>query len=215
MRVCIVTGGRISKEFLLNQLRTMKYHLMIAVDHGADFFTECDYKPHHVVGDMDSADSATKEAISSWEGCTLHKFPAEKDETDTELAISLAIENRATEIHIYGATGSRMDHMLGNIHIMKKALDAGVLCAIIDEHNKIRLIKDTLTINKDSQYGNYVSFLPWYGDVTGVCLRGMKYPLEDAVLPYGKALGVSNEVMDEVATVIIGSGVAVMIESKD
>lgn len=215
MKACIITGGRVNDQFVLQQLAEQEYELMIAVDHGADFFADKDIKPHHVVGDMDSARLVTKDQIGTWTGCMLHKYPAEKDETDTELAISLAIEKQSDIIHIYGATGTRLDHVLGNIHILKKALDAGAECAIIDEYNKIRLINGTTIIRKKEQFGSYVSLLPWLGDVQGVCLRGMKYPLENAVLPHGKALGVSNEIVDETATIIIGSGIAVMIESRD
>lgn len=215
MRACIVTGGRLNPPFVEGKIIEYKYELIIAVDHGADFFAERENKPHHVVGDMDSAALVTKEDIACWADCILHKFPAEKDETDTELAISLAIEEGADEIHIYGATGTRIDHVLGNIHIMKKALDAGVDCRMIDENNCIRLLSGTLHLKKEEQYGKYVSFLPWLGEVSGVCLRGMKYPLEDYTLPYGKALGVSNEITEDVATVIVGKGIAVMIESRD
>ncbi len=215
MKTCIITGGRVNDGFVLQQLTEVQYDLIIAVDHGADFFADKTLKPHHVVGDMDSANLVTKEEIEAWEGCTLHKYPAEKDETDTELAIRLAIEKKATEIHIYGATGTRLDHVLGNIHIMKTALEAGVMCAMIDEYNKIQLISGTNTIKKENQFGTYVSLLPWLGEVKGVCIRGMKYPLEDYTLEYGKALGVSNEITDETATIVIGNGIAVMIESKD
>ena len=215
MKACIITGGYINDKFVLERLEKESYDLLIAVDHGADFFADKDIKPQFVVGDMDSAQRVSKEIISSWEGCTLCKYPAEKDETDTEPAIHLAIEKHAQEIHIYGATGSRIDHVLGNIQILKIALDAGVVCAMFDECNKIRLIQGTVKIKKDEQFGNYVSLLPWFGEVQGVCLRGMKYPLEDYHLTYGRALGVSNEIVAETATIVIGSGIAVMIESRD
>ena len=169
MKACIITGGRLNHSFVESKIAEYNYDLIIAVDHGADFFANKECRPHHVVGDMDSATLVTKEEIATWKGCTLHKFPAEKDETDTELAISLAIEKNATEIHIYGATGTRIDHVLGNIHIMKRALDANVVCYMIDEHNRIRLIRGTINLSKQQQFGKYVSLLPWQGEVSGVC----------------------------------------------
>lgn len=215
MRICIVTGGRICEEFLLMRIAEQKYDLMIAVDHGVDFFADKSFKPDYVVGDMDSARLVSKQDIASWENCSFYKYPAEKDETDTELAILLALEKKATEIHIYGATGTRMDHILGNIHIMKKALMAGVSCYLLDEYNRIRLVRGSLQLRKEEQYGQYVSFLPWEGEILGVSLKGFKYPLDKAMLEYGRALGVSNEILNDVAEITIESGIVVMIEARD
>lgn len=215
MKVCIVTGGRIDPFFSEAYLEKNKFDLFIAVDHGADFFANRREKPNDVVGDMDSMKEETRNHLQQWEGCVVHKYPSEKDETDTELAIMLAIEKGAEEIMILGGTGTRLDHVMGNIQIMKRALEAGIPCYMIDECNRIRLVQGTVTLSKKEQYGDYVSLIPWMGEVTGVNLQGVKYPLKDAALSYGSALGISNEITEDTATITIGTGIAVMVESKD
>ena len=47
-------------------------------------------------------------------------FPSEKDETDLELAIDWAIDQKPRNIYIFGATGGRMDHFLANIQLLQK-----------------------------------------------------------------------------------------------
>ena len=41
-----------------------------------------------------------------------------------------------------GATGTRLDHVMGNIQMLKLALDRKVSCQIVDAHNRIRMVAD-------------------------------------------------------------------------
>ncbi len=45
----------------------------------------------------------------------MHAESGKKDDTDTEYAIQEAIRRGAMEIVVIGATGTRSDHVLGNI----------------------------------------------------------------------------------------------------
>ena len=50
------------------------------------------------------------------------QFQPEKDETDTELAMRIAMERGCDVIHLLGATGNRLDHMLGPYDIIWRYL---------------------------------------------------------------------------------------------
>ena len=143
-------------------------------------------------------------------------IPAEKDWTDTELAVQRALEYGPSRIDLAGATGgSRIDHLLGNIQLLALALTAGVPMLLLDTHNRIRLLEKGCRIAKAEQYGDFISLLPFGGSVCGVTLRGMKYPLDDAVLTPDITLGISNEIVDETAEISFSSGKLLMIETRD
>jgi len=109
----------------------------------------------------------------------IHK--AEKDETDTELALRDALLMGCTEADVLGATGGRLDHEISNIHLMAQGKKRGLKVNIFDRKNKISLLDSEFEKRteffKDSLYGTYVSFLPLTETVRGITLMGFKYPL--------------------------------------
>ena len=149
----------------------------------------------------------------------IREFNPVKDATDTQIAVELAMELGSTHITILGGTGTRLDHVLGNIQTLYLPYREGIDCCIVDVHNRIRLIGHSFTLRKEEQYGKYFSLLPLTTDVTGVTITGAKYPLTDhhfSVLGSG-SLGVSNEIgkdADEVH-IEIREGMMILIESKD
>ena len=55
MRYLIVCGGKIDKEFGLNEIKTDGIDAIIAADSGMDFLYENGVTPDIIVGDFDSA----------------------------------------------------------------------------------------------------------------------------------------------------------------
>lgn len=145
----------------------------------------------------------------------LHKYNPEKDNTDTDIALKLAIELNSSNITIIGALGKRMDHALANIHILKYALEIGIPCQIVDDNNKIYLVKSHCNLYKNRIYGKYISLIPLTSRVEGITLKGFKYPLDNGEIEIGISLGVSNEIIEDVATIDLKSGILIVIESKD
>ena len=86
---------------------------------------------------------------------------------------------------------------------------------LLDEHNRIRMIQDALTLEKETQYGKYVSLIPYGGDVQEITLRGFKYLLSDYTMGGFNSLGISNEIVDNRAEIRFRSGILLVIESKD
>ncbi len=144
-----------------------------------------------------------------------HSYHPEKDYTDTDIALKLAIQLNSSSITIMGALGKRMDHALANIHILKDTLELGIPCQILDCYNNIYLVKDPKTLYKNKTYGKYISLIPLTTTVEGLTLKGFKYPLNNACLSIGLSLGVSNEIVEEVATIEFKQGILIVIESKD
>ncbi|MBO5478923.1 MAG: thiamine diphosphokinase [Clostridia bacterium] len=215
MNTLIVSGGNIDLNFLQNYYSNNTNQTIIAVDKGLEALYKLRILPNHIVGDFDSIYIKTLEYYTNNPNIQIHKYIPEKDYTDTDIALNLAINLRSSNITIIGATGSRIDHTLANIHILTSTLKANIPCQIIDSNNKIYLINNSLTLEKSKTYGKYISLIPLTSSIYGLTLKGFKYPLEKATLTIGKSLGISNEIIQDIATINLKEGILIVIESKD
>ncbi|MCD8110908.1 MAG: thiamine diphosphokinase [Clostridiales bacterium] len=215
MNTLIITGGHIDLPFAKKQVDIGVWDCVISADSGLNFCCEAGIWPDVILGDFDSADPDVLRVFQKKCPERILTFPARKDETDTELAILHAIRAGADRITLLGATGSRLDHVFGNLQLLLPAMEAGAACVILDEHNRIRMIRDTLTIRREEQFGRYVSLLPFTPQVEGLTLTGFVYETENFTLTSGKARGVSNEIRDEEARIEMKSGILLVIESRD
>ena len=188
---------------------------IIAVDRGLEVLYELNIVPNHVVGDFDSVSTTILQFYQKNAKVVFHPYNPEKDYTDTDIALKLAVELNSSTITIMGAIGKRMDHTLANIHILKEALEIGIPCEILDSYNKIYLVKENTQLAKDKTYGKYISFLPLTTTVKGITLKGFQYPLNNASLSVGLSLGISNEIVEDMATIELKEGILIVIESKD
>ncbi len=118
-------------------------------------------------------------------------FPAEKNETDGELATLRAISLGATQIEYYGAGGGREDHFLGNLHLLFLARAAGVDAMLITRGAKISLCGAGRQ-KFSCKEGKTVSLLPFGGDAHIMEMEGFKYAPDDLHLAYGSTRGISN-----------------------
>lgn len=215
MKTLIVTGGNINKDFLLRTINEIKFETIIAVDNGLKILNEINIKPNHIVGDFDTVDKKILDIYNNDKTIEIHKYNPIKDNTDTDIAIKLAIELNSDKVIILGGIGTRIDHVIANIHILKYALDKNIECKIIDENNEIQLINKTTVLNKKAIMKKYISLIPLTESVEGINLKGFKYELEDGRLTIGSSLGVSNEIVEEQAIIEFDSGILIMILSKD
>lgn len=214
-RCLIITGGSVDFPTASDYLKKYDYCLIIAVDGGLTAARQLKLKPDFCVGDFDSVSQESYSYFQNQKGICWENHPPEKDETDTELALHLALRHGAEEIHVFGATGTRMDHTLASIGLLQIPLTAGVCCWLIDGHNRITMLDSDFCLTRAEAFGKYVSLIPYTESVSGVTLKGMKYPLQDHTLVQGNSLGISNEILEPEACIKIGTGKLILIESKD
>lgn len=215
MNTLIVAGGEINLAFLENYYLNKKPDIIIAVDKGLDALNKLNILPNHIVGDLDSVNQSLIESYKNNPKINIHQYQPEKDYTDTDIALKLAISLCSSHITIIGALGKRMDHALANIHILLVALNANIPCELLDDNNRIYLVNNTHTIEKLNTYGKYISLIPLTSSVEGLILIGFKYPLDNYSLTIGKSLGISNEIIDDTATIFLKKGILIVIESRD
>lgn len=209
-RVVIFAGGELSPEYF-NLLDEDDF--IIGADQGALFLISHGYTPDIAVGDFDSVSPEALQDIESKSKKTITCDAVNKDLTDSEMALDIAMDQQPDSILLLGVTGTRIDHSLASIQMMTRALQRQINCYVMDTHNYITLTGSQAVIN-DLGY-TYVSLLPLTPEVSGITLEGFQYPLTDATLKLGQSLGVSNKLVSSSGTVTIRSGLLLIIQSKD
>jgi len=211
----IISGGTIESAFALSILKEVQPEYVIGVDRGLTFLYQNQVMPTHIVGDFDSISPHIIDFYRKKTTIPIQQFRPEKDQTDTEIAVRLALELGITHLWILGATGTRLDHVLANIQVLKIAHDAGAKAYIIDGHNRISLIEKEAWLTKDNAYGTYFSLFPFGGSVEGLSIKGAKYPLKGhTVTPYDSRC-VSNEWEEDVVEITFPSGTIILMETRE
>lgn len=212
MKTLIVGSGSLSDIGFLRK-RYEWADLVIAADGGSLYLDNAGLAPHVLLGDFDSLPGPVLQKLKGNESIEIITFQPEKDYTDMELAVDLALERGAYEIVMVGASGIRLDHTIANIHLLYKILKSGAKGYIEDEHNRICLIDSSITLYKTDDCK--VSLVPLPPYVKGITTTGLLYPLNGETLVFGTGRGISNEFVSEKATVSLEEGLLLVFVSKD
>ena len=218
----IVSGGMIQEDFALDFLKKIqeerkeKKLVLMAADRGLDFFRKNGITPDIADGDFDSLSVEGKKYLENLKDTEIIRLQPEKDDTDTQSTLNLAIAKGAENILILGATGGRIDHLIGNLGLLTLGKLKGVSVAIADAQNYICLVKSGTILSKAGQFGKYVSFFSAGEAVEGLTLKGFKYPLNNFCLTTADSgLTVSNEIRDDTAQITYDRGSLMMVMSRD
>ncbi|MCA0757974.1 thiamine diphosphokinase [Paenibacillus sp. N4] len=209
-RVIICSGGKLG-AWAIEHIQ--EGDLLIGADSGARFLVGHGFRPDIAIGDFDSVSVEELNLIRESSGQVIACDPVDKDYTDTEMAFRLALDLKPSEILLLGALGTRFDHSLANVHLLALAGEQDIDASIIDEHNKISLLRRRSGIRK-LNYPN-VSLLPLSKTVTGITLTGFRYPLHESTLSIGQSLGISNILLEDSGTIDLREGLLLVIQSRD
>lgn len=205
MKTCHIFAGGIIAD--LNYIKINKNDMIICADSGYKYVQQLKLIPDIIVGDFDSYNGNLPEKIK-----VIRSVP-EKDDTDTLLAVKIAIENEVNSIKLYGALGGRIDHTFANVQTLKYAY----------EHNCKMIIEDydNIIMYQSCETKEYLQRKDWYFSVFSFSeyiyiheLSGVKYPLTDTIVTNGFPIGVSNEIISDKAVLDIKSGDAIVVYSK-
>ena len=209
---CIITGGTLSAKFLAEYLEGHKGELLVVVDGALEVTHGLGIKPDFIVGDFDTVN---QELLLFYDKNIILRHPPEKDQTDTELAIETALRAGCEKLVFFGATGSRLDHSLGNIFLLENLLKQGIRAEIVNENNRLYLMNQNFTLHRNTTRGDFLSLLPLSETVEKVTLTGFKYPVDGLTFYRERTLGISNEITEEEARVEFSKGTFIVVESQD
>ena len=209
-RIFLFANGSVSNpEAIRAQLKPAD--ILIAVDGGLRHLAAMELVPDLIIGDLDSADPESVEAFRD-QNVQVQQYPAEKDQTDLELAINAALEMQPAKIRIAGALGDRIDQTLGNIFLLTKPELADVDIRLIDGDKEVFLIHKSAIV--EGKPKERVSLLPIQGPVQGIRTKGLKYQLDNETLYPDQTRGISNVMQSNSASIEIEQGYLLCIHER-
>ena len=197
----IITGGECKAEGIPSSVAENAF--VIAADSGYDTAKRLGIKVDLLVGDMDSVKNIPI-------GVNTVRVKAEKDDTDTMLAIGIAKDKGAEKITVIGGGGGRADHWLSNIFMLEALTDEKIDTCLTDGVNKIRVISDGSIRIPNS--GGYFGLLALENST--VTATGCKYPLKDQLLRRQLPYAVSNEVTADFAEITVHGKLIVTVSKR-
>lgn len=205
-RAVIFLNGNLSEPAAVKPYINSKT-MLIACDGGLRHLQALRLKPDVIIGDFDSVGH-----LPEGPGITQVRYPADKDATDSELAVRYAMEAGCGEVILTGFLGDRVDHMLANTFLLSNPDFAGIDLKVIDGGQEIYAVRDQAIIR--GHVGDTISFLPVSGKSTVKSSGGLKYDLNDYVLSPAGNQGISNVLTREQVEVNITQGMVLVVHNK-
>lgn len=181
--------------------------MVICADGGTNYAQALGIIPDLIIGDMDSIAPTLLERLVE-QGIEVQAFAPEKDDTDAQLAIQVAIARGADRITVLGGTGKRLDHTWSVIMSMVTIAAAGVLVKFYHPEYLIYLLTERLELQGNP--GDIVSLLA-LTPVQGVSTYQLKYPLKQAQLLPERPFAISNQLLGKQALIELQSGVLMVV----
>lgn len=212
MKIChIFAGGDLGN--IADYWLPTHQGFVICADSGYKHAKKLKIRPDVIVGDFDSYSGKLPQ------DCEIVRTVPEKDDTDTLMAVKIAIERGFDLIYLYGALGgSRFDHAFANIQTMLYAREHGASLILIgNETVCVQGAEDgeAMYTDESRRWGyKYLSVFALTETVKIRELRGVKYPLSGYEMKQSFPIGVSNEITDGAAFLTIESGLALVIQTK-
>lgn len=206
MRAFVFGGGEIFPEYI--EERVQDGDIVVCADSGYKNALSMGVKVDVLVGDFDSLGSIPDGDFE------LVRVPAEKNSTDTQLAVDIAIERGADEIIIVSSTSGRVDHALSAMAILEYLWTKRIPAVVVNGQNRVRFIRDSGAIIIRSQY-KYFSVVTLDAVAKKVSIDGAKYPLVKKDIERGFQFAVSNEIVKNAALITVKKGSVYIIESRD
>lgn len=213
MNAFIYTGGECDYTNIAE--KPAADDLVIAADSGWRHATALRVKPSVLLGDFDSLDGGNGIPDDVPDDVEILTVPAEKDFTDTQMAVDEARKRGAKHITIIGGLGGRLDHTLSCLAILEDLWEKGDRLAVIDSgYSRVRFLSSDSALIPRSGY-KYLSLLAVDPVVKGVEIDGVKYPLKGAKLNRTYQFAVSNEITGNCAFIAVKKGRLLIVESRD
>lgn len=179
--------------------------VVVAVDSGVRIARSHGLPVHVLIGDLDSASKGDR-AWAQAEAATIVEHPADKDQTDLELALDHLAELGAERILALGVDGGRLDHEVGNWAVLCRPGAAQIEIRTSNGSAIVLHGNGVNSITLDGKEGDLLTLVPVGGPASGVTIAGARWPLDSATLQVGSTRGVSNEFVESSVTVSVERG---------
>ena len=189
MKALILVNGELYKpDVLRSRIRAETFGLVLGADGGAHHARILNVTLNAIVGDRDSLSDLEQHGISN---TAFVSYPAEKDETDLELALLYARKQGVDQVVMVGVMGGRMDMAIANILLITHASLTSCRIEVWHGEQTGWVIKPPGE-DISGHPGDTVSLIALGGAASGITTKGLKYSLKDEGLTFGSARGISN-----------------------
>jgi thiamine pyrophosphokinase len=179
---------------------------IIAADAGMKHAEGLAVVPELWVGDFDSEPEFLPAHLAN---IARRRFSHEKDKTDGELAIDIALSRGATSLLLAGAFGGmRSDHEFLHLSLALRLAEKGIPVKLTSGRQDGYPLMPGDT-EFDLPDGTLFSILA-FSDLAGLSVRGAKWPLDSVEVEFGSSLTLSNETRGPLA-VTLGAGRAMLV----
>jgi len=207
----VVTGGDAPTPDVLKRLPASENFVVIGADSGVGHALSLGLVVDIAVGDFDSIDPELLTEIERG-GVDVRRHPVDKDATDLELALDVALGLGVERVVVIGGHGGRLDHLLGNAMVLAHARYAGVRLSALMGSALVTVVHPGTVHELVGVPGDDISILAVHGPAHEVHIDGLQWSLTGATLKPGSTLGVSNRFVDPTARVSVGSGTLLIIQ---
>ncbi len=181
---------------------------VIAADKGYAYLKKRGIAANLVIGDFDSLGFVP-------EGENTLRYPVEKDDTDTMLAVREGLDRGYRLFLLYGcAGGTRLAHTLANLQALAFIAEHGAHGFMFDGDCVITAIQNSKMMF-DAHESGYISVFCMGEDAQGVDIKGLKYQVTNCTLSSKMPLGVSNEFVGKASFVSVKKGTLYVLWHKD
>lgn len=218
MRLAVIANGEWEPDWGRRELA--QYDYLICADGGGNHALQAGRLPDVLIGDLDSI---TPENLDLCRQKKVHiqQFPREKDETDLEVALEYAVKELKREelspdsltggehtFWLFGATGGRVDHLMGNLALLLNFYKRGYSIHIKDPLHEIYLVHGKEVLK--GRAGQELSIIP-ITEKARVTTEGLYYPLRGEVIAQDSPRGISNVFLGDQAVVQVDEGIVMLV----
>jgi thiamine pyrophosphokinase len=182
--------------------------ILLGADGGTLHLIALGLTPHAVIGDFDSLSDDLVQSLAA-QGVLLHRYPADKDQTDLELALRHALEYRPRAIRVVAALGGRLDQTLGNLSLLAAPWLNELDVRLEDGVEEVLLARRAALLQ--GEVGEIVSLIPWGGPAEGVVTEGLRWALRGETLYPEQTRGISNELIHSQARISLSRGALLIV----
>ena len=207
----IFSGGLTPNDATLEIARTIQnVDLVIAADSGLHTAQKLNMHVDFVVGDFDSVNaSALARATSAHTQAIRHS--ADKDFTDLESALLLAVDKNSQHIIIVTAGGGRLDHQFGFIAAMFNPKLRNCKVEALWQNNRLFALQGPANCDIATQVGDTVAIQSFSDKSEKISTTGLQWQLTNESLNNFETRGVSNIATKEQVSVSVELGQLLVI----
>lgn len=198
-KIILIANGNYFDIENFTKIRSLGYEKIACADGGANLCMRYNIIPNYIIGDLDSI---SKDALEYFKDKSkIVKYKRQND-TDVEKALKYLINNKYDDIVLFSATGDRLDHSIGILSILLKFAPFCKL-SMVHGTNILYVVNGNFKLN--ALPGETISLFA-FNDNTKITTKGLKYPLKDETLTFGKRESISNVASQNLVEINISDG---------